>query len=189
MFRQFIARGEEAPLDFADIRAICRNDVNIVEFNDLNEYSTYEELFRKNRRIVLFWATQAENIGHYNVLLYKVDDKAYGSREYVEVFDSYGKSIDDVFRLANYDYSLFRGVNPLWRLLKGIEVIQNKEQFQSSNLQIATCGRYAGLRCRFYMMSNAKFNTFLRSGTVPPDQLVTAMTVMFSNVNPLLTQR
>lgn len=187
MFHTIIARGEEVALGFEDIRAICRDDVNIVEFSDLDGIRDYKQLFAKNRRVILFWEVENENVGHYNTLLYKTENRSFGVREYVEFFDSYGKSIDEVFNLAGYDYSLFKGVNPLRRILQGIQVNQNEVKFQSANQQIATCGRYASLRCRFYLMDNTRFSQFLKGAKIPPDQLVTAMTIIASDIDELIS--
>ena len=186
-FSSIIANGEAYPLHYADIMAITRGDVNLVEFHTLTEYSDYKELFAKNPRIGMFWETESATVGHFDCLLYKNENGA----ESIEFFDSYGFSIDKVFDFSEYDKRLFNNNNPLRTLIadainQGVKFKYNTVKFQSYANQIATCGRYAALRLRFYDLSLEQFQAFLQEGTKRAhrnyDELVTSMTILFSDI-------
>jgi hypothetical protein len=120
-----------------DIKSIL--NVEIVRFSELKNYSSLEELLRKNSGIVIFWETEDYNKGHWTALM-RYDN-------YYEYFDSYGLLESQDFALVpKHMKKELKERDYLKALLRGENVIQNTFDYQKWKDGHNTCGRYVVLR-------------------------------------------
>ena len=186
-FQSLIRNAESYALDFDDIRAICRDDVDIVEFSEMAQMTTYRDLFKNSNRIVVYFETSSSHSGHYVAMILH-------NNRVIEFCDSYGLHPAKVYQYAPYDMQVSGGDDFLMNLIQsaisdGYKFEWNNVRYQSDNTRVSTCGRWASLRCRFSDLSLLQFHNFMASSKRQfpnSDDLVTTMTLLFSDVSLLI---
>jgi len=179
LFKKFIANAENIELEFNELKAICLGDVTIIEFTDLAHYETWQDIFGPSKRVVIYWETESNNVGHYTALLYNADLST------IEFFDPYGLNMDSVYKFATFAHRSSGGDNLLKDLLltasnQKIRINTNTYAFQHESEHINTCGRHCGLRLRFSDLPLNKYIELVRTSNMNADQFVSMLTVMFS---------
>ena len=155
-----------------DIRKICP-DVRIMTYPKVSGFSSLDQMFgNDNRPIALLYET-GPFYGHW-VGLMKQGPKKY------EFFDPYGippdlelKFIKQGYRKeSNQDYPYLMDL-----ILKSDgKITTSIKQIQRDNPDIATCGRWVGLRCLARKMPLKEFRDMFFGKGLSPDRLVTELT-------------
>jgi len=159
--------GDEV-LDIADGKA------KLIVYEDLKNFRTLDELLSPHASVVILYEWERENdssYGHY-VAVNRVKDS-------IEHFDSLMFLPDRELGLVpeNIKKGTRQDHTYLTRLYSasGYPISYNHHKLQADDT--ATCGRWAGLRCRMKNIDLDVFaNYFLNNGVMSPDQLVTILT-------------
>lgn len=172
-----IARDAEIfSLGTDDILRITDGKTNIIAYEDLEQVSNLDNIFKPYGAIIMLYQT-AQAFGHW-VCLLKTGEKT------LEFYDSYGLKPDQELDMANdFHLRIHDGViTPhLMALMKagGWSYTYNKERLQKRLEDINTCGRYCALRVRFRDISMSKFNKLLTDNKhYHPDLWVSVLTMM-----------
>lgn len=137
-------------------------EIDIWEYNKVISVDDIDHLFIKNRRacIIFYPAFEANGlqIGHYVSLCRDFETNTYS------YYDSLAYRPDEYKTLSNQREKLYvEQYNTLVKLfldklLRGVTVDYNTKAVQSRSTKVATCGRWAVLRCTMCMLSNDEFN-------------------------------
>src|SRR5437016_5264523 len=95
-----IIKAETIELSEDDIVRICRGKVNIWNVMDLANVNKIDELFQHNDPVVLFWAVNSKDEGHFNTLLRHYKENKGFRTIYYEFYDSYSRSIQEIYDLS-----------------------------------------------------------------------------------------
>ena len=185
-----ITKCQSIPLDYSDIQAICQGDVHLEEYFDLKDCNDIMDLFKKSNVCILFYSVSDQNTGHYSTLILHRDTNT------LEHFDSYGFGIQEVLKRSTFDFKRSGGLNFAMRLITkaiaqyGIRFQENKICFQKDTIPsghgVSTCGIYGSLRARFENLSLVQFQNLLTDQRMSADQLVTYMTILFTENKQML---
>lgn len=174
-------------LSDSDIYAICGQDVQIIAYADIAEYTNIFDLFRESAGVIIFYAVGDERTGHFTSLIWHPD------RNEIEHFDSLGMSLEANLKSAIYDSKLSGGRNYVRELINkaissnGVKFVENRVKFQKNKSDINTCGRYCAVRCRLKGLSMAQFQALLTKQKLQPDMIVSYLTVLYTeNTDELL---
>jgi hypothetical protein len=176
-----LREAKEVSLTDSDIRRICLNKVKFVVYDELQHVTDIYELLDPYSAFILFYTTTGNFVGHWTAVIY------HEKQSTIEFFDSYGLNDRQILALATDSYKDVQGKPLLTGLLDaavrkyGVGVRWPAKRLQSRNVDdVATCGRYAALRVRFADLSQQQFINMLSGARFTPDDLVSLLTVMFS---------
>ena len=137
---------EKQSTTFDQLRYALHNDVNIVDYLDLEKINNLESLFENSLNVIIFFPVESEFNGHYTCMMY------YPENHVISYFCSYGFSPLRNIILSNY-LKRFNAdtLSLLPNLIKafcknGGKFLINSHQFQSSKNSIATCGSHVVMR-------------------------------------------
>jgi hypothetical protein len=164
-----------------DLRRICFNRVRIVIYNELEGVNDIFELFDPYNAFILFYSTTSDFVGHWvAVVFHQAENTIY-------FYDSYALNDVKLVALARDTYADTQGRAILSEMIRdakdkwNTQVKWNTKRMQSTNVDdVSTCGRYAALRVRFADLSNDQFNSILTDKRMSSDNLVSLLTVAFS---------
>jgi len=131
-----------------DLKNLLGNDLRIIKFQDLKNYSTIYQLLPKQKDYVVIFFTDNmknnTNIGHWTCVL------RYKNR--FEFFDSYGLPEEDELKfIPNQKRKEFgEEIDYLHNLLKSVKHTNNKFDYQKWDDKITTCGRWVILRITLF---------------------------------------
>lgn len=168
-----------------EVKKLGGSSTRVLLYPQLNGYRDIDQVFDDfGEKIALLYIneeTGESTTGHWVALL----RKRRGRKTHYEIFDSYGKTFDEHFDdfPKRYRRQLRQGVNKLTRLmykrLKGREgdtVVEfNETPYQATRPDIATCGRWAGLRLRFSGIPLEEFQKIIDDSKRDYDELVVDM--------------
>lgn len=134
---------EDTPLSIDQMQKYLKDHgmkPNIAMFSHMDEYTTLEELLGKENYVVLFLATNAQNIGHWEC--------AFADHGRFFFFDSYGKNCTELINKVNsVNGKIMFNQRPelLPLLIKNSQysnsAYMNKFDYQNkSDEKMATCG-------------------------------------------------
>lgn len=160
----------ERPLSDTDLKRAFNYQVNLILYNELQNYRSINDLLDPfGRAIILYeWA---DNQGHWTGL--------HRTVEGIEFFDPYGYVPDDERKFIP---KRFWKHGYLTRLLsdasnRGDSIHYNQYPFQSNNEAVATCGRWVTLRLLHPELSIDQFaKLFFHREQLLNDLVVTYMT-------------
>ena len=145
------------------------NKCNLVQYSDLHNIKSIDELLGEHKKCVLLYQTSA-NYGHYCCV--------YENNDTIFFFDSYGSKPDSQLNFVPKDLKqeLNSNHNYLIRLMydSGKNVEYNQYQFQSREPNVATCGRWTCNRLRFPEISINDYHDIFKqsSNYIPNDELI-----------------
>jgi hypothetical protein len=189
LFDEFIKNAETIALTMEEVMQICLGKTNMVKYSELpNCQSLFDDnVLGKYHCCILYWETSSRTMGHYTSLIYQSQSNI------LELYDSYGMNLSQLYDMANTSEELTNHVRYLDILVnkavseQNVNFIYNNRRMQRRVDNINTCGRYASLRNRLMNLSLSQFNAFLTHHEMTPDEMVSALTVMFSSdANKLL---
>lgn len=179
MTDKLISNIEEIPLSGDDLLAIARclntKRVKWILYDDLVKFQSLNELFGSEYDSVYILLqiksdSGVSNVGHWVCLIFhrEVDEYYY--------FDPYGLSIVE-------DLALSHESDVLLKLTKGVNITENKRQFQAQRAEINTCGRHCCVRSVFYHLDNEEYYKLVIKPIVPipireSDSLVSLFTAL-----------
>lgn len=169
---------ESYALSGTDMQRLIGGGVPIMEYPEISDYDSIEELFREwPNGVLLLYLQQKDqggSSGHWSALTPVYDKsglQAHGNGGLIgaEFFCSYGMLMDGALNWLDKSTndSLGQDHNYLSRLLlafkdRGGRVLFNECKFQKRDPNVATCGRYAGLRLRFNEIPLKEFQRILK---------------------------
>ena len=169
----FIQRAEFKSFSADEIRKFTGlADLRIISYEDLEKFSSMEELLHPNGCAVVLYQTK-RNYGHWVSLIAK-------GRE-LEFFDSYGYKMDDELKIHNeYHLRIHQGkITPhLTALSHGYTVKNNTHRLQKRDSDTNTCGRWVALRIKLRRLSLPEFvHLFTVDRRHDPDYWATLLTL------------
>ena len=163
-------------LSDADLRHILGNDCRIVEYNDLDKFSSMNDLLPNDGDYVIILIESKPSSGHWTSIARK--------NGIVTLVDSYGCKLTDELNYISRAMNRMLGntKEELENLIKSVpddhEVIYNKTRLQAENPSIATCGRWTAAWIQLFKLGYT-LQEFLEiveaqceEYNVPPDVLV-----------------
>ena len=121
---------------------------SLVEYPALARLNNIDQLFARSKKIILLYVHEMDEnnvVGHYCTLI------DHGNN--IEFNDSYGLRPDDIIikKSKNDRVNTGQTRNYLSKLLyeSRLPINYNEYKFQSNKPNVAVCGYYAGLRCRY----------------------------------------
>ena len=163
---------EQYPLGDNDIRTILGNNISILNYPDLENMESADEMFDDQGRCVLLFPTFSEQSGHWTALIDRPDR--------IEFFDSYGgrpesqKAGLGKARLKKLDID-----HPdLTKLLRasGKPVYYNPHKFQELSPMIGTCGRHCCVRLLNKDKSLDQYYDMIKKSGINADDYVSKVT-------------
>ena len=151
------------------------NKCNLVQYSDLHNIKSIDELLGPHKKCVLLYQTSA-NYGHY-CCVWEYNDTIF-------FFDSYGSKPDSQLNFVPKDLKqeLNSNHNYLIRLMydSGKNVEYNQYQFQSREPNVATCGRWCVERLRFPDISINDYHDIFKQSSkyIPNDELICLLVKM-----------
>ena len=128
----------------ADImRALNCEMSKIIKYSELDKYTCFADLLPKEQEFVVLLIEQKENSGHWVCIVRENDD--------IYLFDSYGSSLDRELGFVAKSMRILLGedkrfverlINCKCNNCQKLNIIENVSKFQSTNNDIATCGRW-----------------------------------------------
>lgn len=153
-----------------DVEKIIGKDINVLRYNELENYDSIDDLFINDCCLILYPSFNSEYNGHWTILTRNNDE--------ITFFDPYGEFIDDQRGPINDPY-LTRLV--LDHMEEGGKAQYNDDQLQELKKGINTCGRWCGLwgRCHKYINIDDFCKRLLKMDNL--DQLITDITNNYLN--------
>ena len=162
-------------LSGTEVLDLLDNKCNLVQYSDLHNISSIDELLGPYKKCVLLYHTSA-NYGHYCCV--------YENNDTIFFFDSYGSIPDTQLKFLPKDLikELNSNHNYLIRLMynSGKNVEYNQYQFQSREPNVATCGRWCVNRLRFPEISINDYHDIFKQSSkyIPNDELICLLVKM-----------
>jgi hypothetical protein len=175
---KIITNSEKYDLSGADLMRITDNKTKIIQYNELNNIQSLEEILEPFGSVIILYTTK-KNFGHW-VALFRKGNNTHD----LEFFDPYGLAVDEELKLTNEIHlRQHEGLTTphLTALIKkgGYKVSSNKTQLQKFLKDTETCGRWVGLRIRFRDLSLKKFTHLLTNNKCyDGDWFVSALTLL-----------
>jgi len=160
------------PLSDKDIRDLLGNNIKIITYPMLKNYSSIDQCFDNEGRCILLFLTSSPTSGHWCCMLRKKNE--------IEFFDPYG--IKPEGQKDYIDKSMLEKLGEtkpdLMKLLVGsdLPVVYNTFPFQNDSADVSTCGRHCIVRCMYAPYSLGKYKTIIKSSGLNPDNFVTGLT-------------
>lgn len=132
--------------------------IPVIKFPNLSKYKSIDELLNnKYNAVIIFYETQAQNVGHWSTVF----KNKYG----IEYFDPYGLSpIEDLNHISEVIRVKLKEVNNnLGNLLSNTNenVIYNTHDYQKWAGDVSTCGRHTAVRLMNKNLSEKQYFNYL----------------------------
>jgi len=163
---------KEYSLSDSDIRKILGDDIKIITYPMLGTMNSIDEAFDSKGRSVMLVPNVSPTMGHWVAMLNRPDS--------IEFFDPYGDAPEE--QKGGLSSSKLRALDIdqpfLTKLLResGKPVFYNTKAFQSSNRNVATCGRHAVARLAYAPYTIDKYDDCIRKSGLTPDNFVAGLT-------------
>ena len=163
-------------LSDADIRHILGQDCRIVEYCDLDKFSSMDDLLPGETDYVIILIESQDNSGHWCAITKQ--------NKVISMMDSYGIKLQDELNFISRAVNRMLGntKEELEKLIKScpddVEVIYNKTPLQHQSPSICTCGRWVASYIQLFKLgySLCEFLEIVQAQCeeygVPPDVLV-----------------
>lgn len=162
-------------LSGSDVLSICNDQAVIYTYPQLTKFKDIDSLLGKYGAIICLYLTN-ENYGHW-CTIHKLNDDT------ICFFDPYGLMPDDELKFTPEHFRKSHNQwfpHLTWLLLNcshKYKIDYNNHKLQSKKNNVATCGRWAGVRIAFRDLTNDQFaKLFRKRGDTKPDDFVTALT-------------
>ena len=146
-------------LSNVDIKKILGKNINIIPYPQLNNYSSLQSCMRNNDMFVLFFETTNSTTGHWQCMF---NNGTYN------FWDSYGlKPSGDKSYIQKNILIQLKEIQPyLPNLLNtglknGLNIIYNKNDYQSWSGDVSTCGRHVCTRLLNKHMNEQEYYNYL----------------------------
>jgi hypothetical protein len=158
---------------FDQLTYALHDDVEIVNYLDLPNYTSIEQLFSNSLNVILFFPVEDKFNGHYACMMFHPDLNT------ISYFCSYGFSPMRNIILSNY---LKKFNEQTLRLLPNLilnftrmggKFLTNSYQFQEKKNSVSVCGQH----CVFRIMNRdiinpTEYQKFFKLYNLTPDQIV-----------------
>lgn len=178
-----IKAAEEISYSDSDIKRYLDDDVKILKYPDLANFSSVNELLSGASCACILYMTK-QNYGHWTALI-----KNPGNIEGTyEVFDPYGIIPDDELKFISEEFkeksnqdrkhlSYLIASDIKKGTIRPDAVFYNKYQLQRQLKDINTCGRWCAVRCAWKFMPINVFCSMFLEQKLPGDAYVTLLTL------------
>ena len=180
LFDSFLRKGEEIELNDSDLKQICNNKVNIIPYSTLVNYKDIFQFLGEFKASLIFYETTSMFEGHWTAIVYNEVARK------ISFYDSYGNSDEEILKMAKTSDILVNDTPVLTNLITNackkysLKFERNTERMQDFGKSIRTCGRYSACFIRFRHLGVQSFNALLKYNKYPPDDIITALTILFS---------
>lgn len=172
-----LKQAEDIPLSDKDIVNKLNNQVKIVLYPDLHQYSTIDEVMGPHEACVLLFESKP-NYGHWTCI-WKLNDKT------VSFYNPYGGYPDDSLEYISDDFKKksHQDEPVLSNLLLNspYELTYNDKEYQKHAQNIKTCGRHCIVRLLLRNMTDEMYDGFMKDCQkqlgLSPDEVVTIITI------------
>jgi hypothetical protein len=142
-----------------DLKKILGKDIKIIAYPELAKVNNIGDIFDKKGRLILFWETEAKNIGHW-ACMFKTP------QNHIFYFDPYGLKIDATKKYINTQIlqKLKEIPNYLTELLLKYNdghIYYNSFDYQSWKSDVSTCGKFCSVRLLHKDLNSDEFYDFL----------------------------
>ena len=150
-----IQQSEDIDLSGADIHRITDGKAHIMDYEELENYSSIYDVLEEHGAVVILYETK-KNFGHWVCMFWTGENT-------LEFFDPYGLKMDDELKVEpEFNMRLHNGVltphlTMLIDLCRDCKVVSNTTRLQKVLEHTNTCGRWVALRIRFREVSLNKF--------------------------------
>jgi hypothetical protein len=160
----------------SDIRRLCDNRVNVIEYEQLQHMRSIDEALGPYGAFILLYET-SRNYGHWvAVILHEGRDGGI-----LEHFDSYALKPDQELNFTphNLRRELGQDLPHLTALMYNspYNVIYNKVKLQKFDNGLNTCGRWCAMRVVLRDLPLKKFCSLFMKQNFTPDYYITALTM------------
>jgi len=165
------------PLSDKDITKMIPK-TNIFTYPQLKNIRHIDEILRHNDdgtgSAIMLYLTDSDKSGHWISILKRNNE--------IEVFDSYGKSLEELPKFMNGVMDHKQPISLLKNLISGAgyKLVTNNKQIQKDSIDIQTCGRHAVMRQLFRGLDIKDYHKFLnmikKEDSISADDLVTGLT-------------
>ena len=144
---------------------------NIIEYPDLAKVNSINDILDNLGRVIIFIKI-SPSFGHWTCLIKRGNTLNW--------FDSYGIKYDDEKNwMSKKKLIEMHELQPLLTQLlqkehqeHGTKILYNHYHWQSENAGVSTCGRWAGLICKWYDKTFEEINKMIKASKMTPDQFV-----------------
>jgi hypothetical protein len=140
------------PLSDKEIKSLLRGPTLVLDYEELNpRLHDINDILDNYHSLFILYLTDT-NVGHWTCIFRTVDAR---DNSIIEFFDPYGISIDYQLNIDG-----IKGSRPKVAALLShsvCPVFENTTQVQSTNPEIATCGRHCVLRVLSRSLSNKEY--------------------------------
>lgn len=154
-----ILQTELTPMGDNDIRSYCPSD-RIYSYSQLANINSIDELLPNEKDSCFILYEHSKNNGHWVCLSRYIEE----GEPILEFFDSYGGDLDSQLNWTDKQTRIGLGINKAFLSdlvdKSGLDVINNKKNYQKSNPLIATCGRWCVLRAKLLDNKNLVLEEF-----------------------------
>ncbi len=172
MEKKKINQKEKKSLSGEEVLMICDNKAKMYTYPELVKFNNIDDLLKPYGAIIILYLTK-ENYGHFCCIFKQ-------NKTTISFFDSYGYLPDDQLKFApmHFRKSHDQYYPHLTYLMynSNYKIDYNNHVLQSSKKDIATCGRWTGVRILLRNLTNDEFADLFLDEKIKPDSLVTALT-------------
>lgn len=179
---EIVREGETFAYSDKDIKRLLDDDVRILRYPELAQCTSLEDILQGSSCACILYMTK-DNFGHWTALIKNPGGQPYSC----EVFDPYGMVPDEELKYIDDDYRVKS--NQVRKHLSHIlaqdyergnikDIYYNRTQLQKEKNGINTCGRWCAIRCFLKTIPLEYFVKLFMNQTLPPDMLVTYMTIV-----------
>ena len=162
-------------LSSIDMMKMINNKANLITYPEIANYDNIEDLMGKDKAVIILYLTD-ENYGHWTTVFLNPKEDT------LIFFDSYGMKPDTEIKwIKNNPILKEYPKDPLTRLIKLMsdskyKIDYNDHKLQKTNNDIATCGRWVGIRLLMRNLTNEQFFELFKSyDNLTPDDIVTLL--------------
>lgn len=140
----------------------------LLDYPELSKVDNLDQLFNGNDKVIILYINSVSDtniVGHWTLLTKVIRN----GKIIIEFNDSYSLKPDQIFDTNKQVRKYGQEHNYLTRLLyhyslnPNVEIHYNEYPMQSKNPLISTCGRYVGLRARFYKIPLEQYQNLIKS--------------------------
>ena len=167
LLRQLVRFLRATPLDDTDVlKMASRNGLKSMDYEKVARGNLRQILNKPISGVLLFFTDHSKPnkpIGHF-CLLYKTPQTG------VNFFDPLGNSLHKILQMTQNKRGLLRK-------LSGMNVKENKIQYQRQSDDVQTCGRHCVCRYNAAVLNENEYKGLMHLPGLTPDDIVTILTL------------
>ena len=162
-------------LDLNDVKALTRDKVPVILYDDLSINDDILNLLSKDGRALLLFPTGLGADGHWLSILFNSNTRV------LEHWDSYALTVTQEMtysRNPNVERNVLGKLYEKAQQQHGITIVYNTYRMQKMAKNYNQCGRHSCLRLRFHYLNMHQYAKLMLGQTMSPDWIVSAITFL-----------